>query len=61
MPRGELLMMVVVETELVTVETKMVMVETRLISRKAAIPVPGPIGGGSLSDWKEADDGKDGK
>ena len=26
-----------------------------LMSRKAAIPVPGPIGGGSLSDWKEAE------
>ena len=27
----------------------------KLMSRKAAIPVPGPIGGGSLSDWKEAE------
>ena len=30
----------------------------KLMSRKAAIPVPGPTGGGSLSDWKEAE-GKD--
>ena len=29
-----------------------------LTSRKAAIPVPGPIGGGSLSDWKEAEGNK---
>ena len=29
-----------------------------LVSRKAAIPVPGPIGGGSLSDWKEAEGNK---
>ena len=36
------------------------MVVTGLMFRKAAIPVPGPIGGGSLSDWKEADDSKDG-
>ena len=37
---------------------------TELISRKAAVPVPGPTGGGSLSDWKEADakeGSKDGK
>ena len=27
----------------------------KLMSRKAAIPVPGPTGGGSLSDWKEAE------
>ena len=27
----------------------------KLMSRKAAVPVPGPIGGGSLSDWKEAE------
>ena len=31
------------------------LVKTELISRKAAVPVPGPIGGGSLSDWKEAE------
>ena len=30
----------------------------KLMSRKAAIPVPGPIGGGSLSDWKEAEGNK---
>ena len=36
----------------------------KLMSRKAAVPVPGPTGGGSLSDWKEADakeGSKDGK
>ena len=40
------------------------LVKTELISRKAAVPVPGPTGGGSLSDWKEADakeGSKDGK
>ena len=40
------------------------LVKTALISRKAAVPVPGPTGGGSLSDWKEADakeGSKDGK
>ena len=31
------------------------MILLKLMSRKAAVPVPGPIGGGSLSDWKEAD------
>ena len=30
----------------------------KMMSRKAAIPVPGPIGGGSLSDWKEAEGNK---
>ena len=31
------------------------MILLKLMSRKAAVPVPGPIGGGSLSDWKEAE------
>ena len=26
------------------------------MSRKAAVPVPGPSGGGSLSHWEVADD-----
>ena len=36
-------------------ELRTVYLMLNLVSRKAAIPVPGPIGGGSLSDWKEAE------
>ena len=42
-------------------KTELVVVETDLMCRKTAnaIPVPGPIGGGSLSNWKEAEHSKD--
>ena len=43
----------------VEIELMMVVKTGLFLCRKAAIPVPGPIGGGSLSDWKEADS-KDG-
>ena len=53
-------MMVVVTTRMLVVVTmRMVVVEIELMCRKAAIPVPGPIGGGSLSDWKEEADSKE--
>ena len=52
-----LMLMLVTETELMM--AKMETAVTELKFRKEAIPVPGPIGGGSLSDCKEANDGKD--
>ena len=51
------MLMLVTETELMM--AKMETAVTELKFRKEAIPVPGPIGGGSLSDCKEANDGKD--